>query len=499
MRLVRHLAPFAILAVVLLEVPARAQNLAQLRQRAGEISDEVSRIRELAFKWSIDVAIQSPAEFRAFGERQLDRQYTAAEWENYDPVIRKLGLYRGDAILDRSSILTFLQTGALAYYDPDVDRFYILKENLPVELLEAVLAHELCHGLQDQHFDLNRYLPSGVDTLNTDELLARQAVGEGDATYVETIWALNNRNGRMPGRGLLQGLIGRQLRIDVEAMRDGMKQLARLQGSSPQTLQSIDQLPEFMLLQQAFVYSYGMNFVHHIQSYGWNEVNRLYVEPPASTEQILHPGKWVTGEMPDRLTWPSFREAGLFDNWTLLDEDTIGEMTWRIIFTVFEMEARGVSASAGWNGDRYAVFQSRDGRSLLLLIYTSWDTADDADDFADAYRELLTLKYPADTGSIAVSQDGRDVLVLECGDFVDSDAILAFMGRVRTWEREEIVSVDFDGSGQVDFNDFLLFARQFGRQEGVPDFDPAFDLNGDGHVNFPDFLVLARHFGKSVS
>ena len=499
MRLIRYVAPFAVLAVVLTEIPARAQELAQLRRRAGEIENEVSQIRELAFKWSIDVAIQSPAEFRAFGEQQLDRQYSASEWENYDPVIRKLGLYRGDSILKRSSILTFLQTGALAYYDPDVDRFYILKENLPVELLEAVLAHELCHGLQDQHFDLNRYLPSRVDTLNNDELLARQAVGEGDATYVETIWALKNQTGRMPQRGMLQRIIGRQLRIDVEAMRNGMKQLARLQGSSPQTLHAIDQLPEFMLLQQAFIYNFGMNFVHHIQGDGWNEINRLYVDPPVSTEQILHPGKWITREKPDRLTWPPFREAGLFDDWTLLDEDTIGEMTWRIIFTVYELQARGVPASAGWNGDRYAVLQSRDGRNLLFLIYTSWDTEDDADDFADAYRELLTLKYPSESGSIAVSQDGRDVLVLESGDFVDSDAMLAFMWRVRTWEREAIASVDFDGSGEVDFNDFLLFARQFGNEAGVTGFDPVFDLNRDGQVNFPDFLVLARHFGKSAS
>ena len=499
MRLIGRTALFVVFSVVLPEVPSGAQELAQLRRRAREIEGEVSQIRELAFKWSIDVAVQSPAEFRTYGERQLDSQYSHSEWENYDPVVRILGLYRGDPILDRSLILAFLQAGALAYYDPDVDRFYILKENLPSELLDAVLAHELCHGLQDQHFDLNRFLPSRTDTLNADELLARQSVGEGDATYVETIWALKNRNGRTPGRGLLQSIIGRQMVLDVEAMRNGMKQLASLQGSSPQTLQTIDKLPDFMLLQQVFVYNFGMNFVHRIQAYGWDAVNRLFLEPPASTEQILHPGKWITREEPDRLTWPPFQESGLFDDWTLLDADTIGEMTWRIIFAVFDMDVRGESAAAGWNGDRYAVFQSRDGRDLLLLLYTSWDTEDDADDFADTYRELLELKYPSGAGSVALSQDGRDVLILESDAWVDSNAILAFMGSMRTWEPEAIARVDFDASGRVDFNDFLLFARHFGREQGAAGFDSTFDVNRDGQINFPDFLFFARHFGKSTS
>ena len=96
-------------------------------------------------------------------------------------------------------------------------------------------------------------------------------------------------------------------------------------------------------------------------------------------------------------------------------------------------------------------------------------------------------------------QDGRDVLILESDDFVDSEAMLAFMGRMRTWEREAIARVDFDASGQVDFGDFLLFARNFGNVEGAVDFDSTFDLNQDGQVNFPDFLAFARHFGKSVS
>ena len=82
---------------------------------------------------------------------------------------------------------------------------------------------------------------------------------------------------------------------------------------------------------------------------------------------------------------------------------------------------------------------------------------------------------------------------------VDTDAILTFMGTMRTWEQEVISRADFNGSGQIDFDDFLLFAQNFGKHEGTVDFDPIYDLNQDGQVNFPDFLTFAKHFGKSIS
>lgn len=48
---------------------------------------------------------------------------------------------------------------------------------------------------------------------------------------------------------------------------------------------------------------------------------------------------------------------------------------------------------------------------------------------------------------------------------------------------------DFDGSGEVDFNDFVMFARAFGTT------DPQFDLDDSGMVDFGDFVLFARAFG----
>ena len=59
-------------------------------------------------------------------------------------------------------------------------------------------------------------------------------------------------------------------------------------------------------------------------------------------------------------------------------------------------------------------------------------------------------------------------------------------------------SLDFDGSGIVDFSDFLAFASAFGTQEGQDKYDARYDLNSDGKIMFDDFLILTDNFGKSV-
>lgn len=54
---------------------------------------------------------------------------------------------------------------------------------------------------------------------------------------------------------------------------------------------------------------------------------------------------------------------------------------------------------------------------------------------------------------------------------------------------------DYDGSGTVAFEDFLLFAAAFGTRQGEDGFASQFDLHADGLIDFTDFLVFASNFG----
>ena len=57
---------------------------------------------------------------------------------------------------------------------------------------------------------------------------------------------------------------------------------------------------------------------------------------------------------------------------------------------------------------------------------------------------------------------------------------------------------DFDGSGDVGFQDFLLFAAKFNTSEGDGEYEAKFDIDGNGSVGFTDFLTFARFFGETV-
>ena len=61
----------------------------------------------------------------------------------------------------------------------------------------------------------------------------------------------------------------------------------------------------------------------------------------------------------------------------------------------------------------------------------------------------------------------------------------------------DVAASDFDGSGRVDFLDFLDFSGAFGKTSEQDGFDAKFDLNGSATVDFSDFLIFANNFGKS--
>ena len=57
---------------------------------------------------------------------------------------------------------------------------------------------------------------------------------------------------------------------------------------------------------------------------------------------------------------------------------------------------------------------------------------------------------------------------------------------------------DFNGNGEVEFNDFLLFTAKFNTRQGDDDYEARYDFNGDGEVNFADFLSFVGVFGQRV-
>jgi hypothetical protein len=397
---------------------------------ADTVLEDVAAIRGLEFHGKIAVRPQTRSEFKDYVDAEISRSLPPERAAAFGRVVRELGLYTGPVIEDAVALYERLATTQVAaYYDPDTSTFYVLLQDAPMSMLAPVYAHELYHGLQDQYFDLDAYLLDVID-LNDDELLARQSVVEGEATYVMNLWTLQETLGRPPSRLAAGAMVLAESVLTAGPLSDLVLSGA-ISGDAGGDLQAaaeaMKDIPDFMIDSMLGVYIKGMVFVHAVIGPEWQGADRLYSNPPRSTEQILHPEKWLDGDEPVTIDLPDPAGEPALADWTLLDSNVIGEFQWRSIFKEFDMNAVATASAAGWDGDRYAVFE-RDGE-LLLLLYTRWDSEAEADEFAAAYGALLQRKYPDGAESTTVDVRGNDVLIVEGGDPERAPDYLAVLAR----------------------------------------------------------------------
>jgi hypothetical protein len=176
-----------------------------------------------------------------------------------------------------------------------------------------------------------------------------------------------------------------------------------------------------------FPYSYGAAFVHAVmKSRSIEEINDAYNRLPASSEQIIHPERFLEFDKPVKVELADIAPS-LGREWEQVDADINGEFGCQLMLSEFIDKRRAVVAAAGWDGDRYALYENRRTGELLIAIYTTWDTEQDAGEFFDAYSERTEKRYrvaglePGATrrlyqtgeGAVSIERRGADVVILE--------------------------------------------------------------------------------------
>ena len=478
------------IAIIIIAIPsiALSQNLPDLTALSETIKPQVSSIRSLNFVQPFTIRYQSNVEMTAFINRAFNQSVPQTIRQNYDLLIRAIGLHHAGIPFDFDAMKRAFQEQVGAYYDPATRSVNFPTRSYSPEILKSIIAHELTHVLQDQHFGLDRLLS---DATNSDEIIARQALAEGDATLTETLYLFLELGGVVPADTQLQIAIDMIANTTVDEIKQDLKNAE----ADPQAVQEIENTPDFLFEQSSFPYFRGVAFVYHLRRRGgWATVNRAYTHPPSSTEHILHPDKYFAGESFEEIALPDLANESFAGNWELLDQDTLGELNLRIIFNTFDIQTSHVAA-AGWHGDQYVVLKHRDGAPALVL-FTTWDTEQDATEFKTAYEDVLAIKHRGST-DFRIEQRGTDVLISESSR--DLDLLFAYLEKVRFTPTVALEAFDFDGDLMIGFSDFLLFAAHFGKNSSDPDFDPRFDIDADGIVGFSDFLAFVSAFGKQIA
>ena len=321
------------------------------------VAKRVEALRGVTFRRRPDPARVSPDQARREGLADLDRSYPLARRRADEALYVALGLLPPGTDLREVQASVFGEQVA-GYYDPRTGRLAIVDNPgtaNPV-LDEVTIAHELTHALEDQRFalDTSRAEAGG------DASLGYLALVEGTATGLMFEY-LNRHFSREDALG---GLLGSAFAGDATG----------------------GDLPPFVLAGLLFPYQRGQQFVTDLYRRAgdrWTLVDlALTKRPPLSTEQILHPDKWVAVEAPERVAAP---DPGLGAGWRKTAEGTFGE--WQTGELLALGGRRRPEAAAGWGGDRYAVWQR--GDDTTVAIRWRWDTARDAREFAPALRAAV--------------------------------------------------------------------------------------------------------------
>jgi hypothetical protein len=341
----------------------------------ARVAETVAEIRGLELLEHPPVTIATLDELQAYLLALLEEEYSVEEGQQDALALWLLQLI-DDPNLDMFQMwVDVYQTGTAGLYNPQTKEILTLGagEGLTA-YAEIVMAHEYTHALQDQHWGFDRLQP---DDLDAEASLAMQALTEGDAEVVRTLYMINH----MSRQRIQEAILSEADQAETPAY-----------------------IPSYVLEVMAFPYLQGGEFVAALyQRGGFDAVNAAYDDPPLSTEQILHPEKYYGPERDDPVAveLPDFTSA-LGDGWSEIDNDVIGELELRIMLRNNGAPTPELAA-AGWGGGRYA-FYMHDG-SGLIVNRIAWDTPEDLTQFEDAFR--ATLSGMQEEGGIFTDDAGR--------------------------------------------------------------------------------------------
>jgi hypothetical protein len=402
-----------VLLTLLIAIPAVAGSPATLSTLTPEeataltrkVAARVEAIRGLEFLKEVPVEVVDDAAARRHFQQRFEALMPPERLAAQSRAYGQLGLLPPDLNLV-DLVFDLLEEQAGGYYDPDVGTFFLL-DDMPAAIAPLLIAHELTHALDDQHFRIDEIFERHLD--DDDRTAAISAVVEGSGTLVMTMYST-------------QEIMARRITPeDLAALQETEAGKAERMLAAPPVLQRALLAP--YLLGQVFLVR--GNITKMLTGPDMADVDRAFRSPPESFEQILHPEKYWSQEKhdpPRRVELPDLA-AVLGAGWTVRGRGTLGELDAATLTgagAVAPDSIQAVSAAAwtneaaaGWGGDRWVLLS--DGTRWVTVLATLWDTEGDALEFMDA----------VDLDAFANLSRRRDAVVVVAGEPGDRAPALA--------------------------------------------------------------------------
>lgn len=358
-----------------------------LAEQIARVARIVQDVRELSFSEDPEPLIVSPDELADRVTEQVSA-YTVEDADLDGRLLALLGAVEPGTDL-RELLVTAYGEQVAGYYDSEDGELVVGAPDEGGRLSrvnEVVLAHELQHALADQALGLPEL--EDLEDGREDEVLARQALIEGDATVTMQRYA-------EVGLSVVDQLLMAQ---EVTELQAG--------------LQDLTQLPPYLQGSIEFPYTEGAVFVAALlEQGGWAAVDAAYATPPVSTAQILYPERYLAGTAPRPA--PGTGPAG--DGWEMARTYGFGAADLLLLFQApggdpsrSLPDPRG--AAAGWEGGEVRLWTAGE-RSAAAVALAGTGLCEPLDrwyatSFPDSTRSQAE-------GAVVFQQDGQ-AAVLRC-------------------------------------------------------------------------------------
>jgi hypothetical protein len=329
-----------------------------LERRRDELAARLETLRGLKFKSPVVLREGTRREYGAYVLENARKVY-GSDLSAAEKGLKALGLLPPKIRLDLAitaqaglGVKVFSAGGEVLLLDPKAGDEWIL--------------NKMDLTLVDQHF-----APPAAATF--DAQMAWAALRMGDAEVVKhLIWT----SGKVTGETV------KKVADEVAAWEKGDSKLASAV------------VPRIFVRAGEFPWRRGAVFA--LTQHVAGTLDAAYARPPVSTEQILHPEKYAAGEKPVVIDPAPVDEFMASKGYAPIYKTTLGELGVALVLETHFPREDLTSASEGWGGDEFLVYE-KEGAPPLVLWITEWDTLDDAVEFqAQAFR-LMKRVLPPDS------------------------------------------------------------------------------------------------------
>ncbi|MFH1764694.1 MAG: DUF6782 family putative metallopeptidase [Gemmatimonadota bacterium] len=289
----------------------------------------------------------------------------------------------------RQLLVSVYKEQVAGFYDPDSTALFVM-DDMPAEMLETVLIHELVHAVQDQTANLDSLT---ADERGNDRQAAAQSAIEGHATLIMFEYMLEQMKGEPVDLSELPDL-SQALAPALEAMRTQYPALA----SAPAIIQ------EDLL----FPYLKGNGFVLALWTEKGGRPPPFGSNQPQSTEQILNPSRAFGAEV----DLPTELELEAVPGYPAVYGNVFGQAEFETLLEK-HLGPDGRALAQGWDGDRFALLTRPDGGDGLVWV-SVWDSEEERDRFVNGFQPALArFQEPATLERMEVL--GRPGAILRVG------------------------------------------------------------------------------------